>query len=92
MVDKLTASDAMFKEMQMRMGDPDVAADAAEFQKVAKAAADLEATSTAFATHRDIEKQVPARAFRGNSHAIQADPQHARLVSCMHACTANLVF
>ncbi len=53
MVDKLTAAEATFKEMQMRMGDPEVAANAAEFQRVAKAASDLESIATAFGQVRD---------------------------------------
>lgn len=58
MVDKLSAAEMTFKEMQMRMGDPEVAGNAEEFQKVAKAAADLEQTSNTFALHRDTEKQL----------------------------------
>ena len=41
-------SDSSFKEMQLRMGDPEVAGNATEFQRVAKAAADLEGIATAF--------------------------------------------
>lgn len=48
MVDKLSAAESTFKEMQLRMGDPDVAGNAAEFQRVAKAAADLEGIATAY--------------------------------------------
>ena len=48
MIDKLQQAESTFKEMQLRMGDPDVAANATEFQRVAKAAADLEGISTAF--------------------------------------------
>jgi hypothetical protein len=58
MVDKLSDASSTFKEMQMRMADPDVAADATEFQRVAKAAADLEPTSTAFAQHQELEQQI----------------------------------
>ncbi len=48
MVDKLSAAESTFKEMQLRMGDPAVAGNATEFQRVAKAAADLEGIATAF--------------------------------------------
>lgn len=58
MVDKLVNATQTFKEMQMRMGDPDVASDASEFQRVAKAAADLEGMVNAFAQHQDLEKQI----------------------------------
>ncbi|KAG1668296.1 hypothetical protein FOA52_011193 [Chlamydomonas sp. UWO 241] len=64
MVEKLTDASSTFREMQMRMADPDVAADPAEFQRVAKAASDLEPTSNAFAQHQELEKQIQdARAY-----------------------------
>jgi hypothetical protein len=34
MIDKLTAAERTYKELQLRMSDPDVAANATEFQKV----------------------------------------------------------
>lgn len=34
MSDKLRAAESTFKELQLRMADPDVASDASEFQKV----------------------------------------------------------
>jgi hypothetical protein len=34
MVDKLAAAERTYKELQLRMSDPDVAANATEFQKV----------------------------------------------------------
>jgi peptide chain release factor 1 len=34
MIDKLAAAERTFKELQLRMSDPDVAANATEFQKV----------------------------------------------------------
>ena len=58
MIDKLSQAELTFKEMQLRMGDPDVAADATEFQRVAKAAADLEQTANSFAQYKDVEKQL----------------------------------
>lgn len=48
MVDKLQATEMTFKEMQLRMADPEVAADASEFQRVAKAAADIEDVVSAY--------------------------------------------
>ncbi|GAX77554.1 hypothetical protein CEUSTIGMA_g4998.t1 [Chlamydomonas eustigma] len=64
MVDKLTAAESTFREMQLRMSDPDVAGNSTEFQKVAKAAADLEGVATTFIQHKDIEKQlIDAQAY-----------------------------
>jgi peptide chain release factor 1 len=34
MIDKLTAAERTYKELQLRMSDPEVAANATEFQKV----------------------------------------------------------
>ena len=74
MVDKLNAAGATYREMQLRMGDPDVAADAAEFQKVAKAAADLEATATSYAEYQDVEKQLAdAQAYLKEVRASESD-------------------
>ena len=42
MVDRLMAEEMAYKELQLRMADPEVASDATEFQKVAKKAADIE--------------------------------------------------
>lgn len=58
MVDKLSQAEVTFKEMQLRMGDPDVAADATEFQRVAKAASDLEQTANSFSRYKDVERQL----------------------------------
>jgi protein subunit release factor A len=49
MIDKLTAAESTFREMQLRMSDPDIAGNSTEFQKVAKAAADLERVAMTFA-------------------------------------------
>ncbi len=58
MVDKLRAAEATYRELQMKMADPEVAANSNEFQKVAKAAADLEETVNAFRLYRDTEQQL----------------------------------
>jgi peptide chain release factor 1 len=58
MVDKLSAAESTFREMQIRMADPQIASDATEFQKVAKAAADLELTALTFSKHKELEKQL----------------------------------
>lgn len=39
MIDKLAAAERTYKELQLRMSDPDVAANATEFQKVGSIAA-----------------------------------------------------
>lgn len=61
-LDKLKSADATYREMQMRMADPDVANNNDEFQKVAKAAADLEPSVNMYRSYMDTEKQLQARA------------------------------
>lgn len=58
MLDKLSAAEQTFKELQMRMADPEVAANANEFQVVAKAASDLEFTVNTFRSYKDTEQQL----------------------------------
>ncbi|GLC44502.1 hypothetical protein PLESTB_000066400 [Pleodorina starrii] len=76
MVEKLRAAEATFKELQMKMADPEVAANAGEFQKVAKAAADLEETVNTYRTYKDTEKQLSeAQAYLKNE--VADDPEMA---------------
>lgn len=58
MVDKLRAAESTFKELQLRMADPEVAANSSEFQKVAKAAADLDQTVSTYRAHQEAEQQL----------------------------------
>ncbi|KAG2494981.1 hypothetical protein HYH03_006914 [Edaphochlamys debaryana] len=58
MEEKLRAAEMTFKDLQTKMADPDVAANASEFQVVAKAAADLEATVNTFRAYKDTEQQL----------------------------------
>lgn len=44
--------------LQMRMADPEVAASTTEFQKVAKAAADIEPTVAAFRAYNEAQLAV----------------------------------
>ena len=47
-LDKLKAANTTFRELQVRMADPDVAADPNEFMKVSKQAGELEETSRVY--------------------------------------------
>lgn len=77
-MDKLSAAESTFKEMQLRMADPDVAANAAEFQRVAKAAADLELTSLTYQKHKEAEQQLAdSQAYLKE---VSSDPEMAELV------------
>ncbi|GLI68336.1 hypothetical protein VaNZ11_012737 [Volvox africanus] len=76
MVEKLGAAEATFKELQMKMADPEVAANSIEFQKVAKAAADLEETVTTYRAYKDTEKQLSdAQTYLKNE--VGDDPEMA---------------
>ena len=76
MVDKLTAAELTFKELQMRMADPEVAANSTEFQKVAKLAADLEETVNTFRAHKETEQQL-ADAEKYLKEEVGNDPEMA---------------
>lgn len=76
MVDKLRAAEMTFKELQMRMADPEVAASATEFQKVAKAASDLETTVNTYRAYQDTEQQL-ADAQKYLKEEASSDPEMA---------------
>mmetsp|Transcript_8420 Transcript_8420/g.22481 ORF Transcript_8420/g.22481 Transcript_8420/m.22481 type:complete len:440 (+) Transcript_8420:909-2228(+) len=57
-VDKLKASELTYKEMQLRMADPEVASNVKEFQRIAKLASDLEGLVNSYRLHADVEKQL----------------------------------
>uniref|UniRef100_A0A383V435 Prokaryotic-type class I peptide chain release factors domain-containing protein n=2 Tax=Tetradesmus obliquus TaxID=3088 RepID=A0A383V435_TETOB len=74
MVDKLRAAEGTFKELQLRMADPDVANNSQEFQKVARAASELEQTVNAYRQHQDAEKQLAeARVYLKEEAASDPD-------------------
>ncbi|KAG2434184.1 hypothetical protein HXX76_007910 [Chlamydomonas incerta] len=76
MVDKLRAAEMTFKELQMRMADPEVAANASEFQKVAKAASDLETTVNTYRAYTDTEQQL-TDAVKYLKEEASSDPEMA---------------
>ncbi|KAF5830927.1 peptide chain release factor [Dunaliella salina] len=57
-VDKLKASELTYKEMNLRMADPEVANNIKEFQRIAKLASDLEGLVNSYRLHADVEKQL----------------------------------
>ncbi|KAF6265581.1 peptide chain release factor [Scenedesmus sp. NREL 46B-D3] len=74
MVDKLRAAEGTFKELQLRMADPDVANNSQEFQKVARAAAELEQTVNAYRQHQDAQQQLEeARVYLKEEAASDPD-------------------
>eukprot|EP00882_Tetradesmus_deserticola_P011386 GHRQ01012046.1.p1 GENE.GHRQ01012046.1~~GHRQ01012046.1.p1 ORF type:complete len:438 (+),score=244.01 GHRQ01012046.1:333-1646(+) len=74
MVDKLRAAEGTFKELQLRMADPEVANNSQEFQKVARAAAELEQTVNAYRQHQDAEQQLQeARVYLKGEAASDPD-------------------
>lgn len=77
LVDKLTAVESTFKELQLRMADPDVVGKSDEYQKVAKAAGELEQTVTAFRQYQSTEQQV-AEAEKYLREEAASDPEMAQ--------------
>jgi peptide chain release factor 1 len=72
LVDKLRATEETYSELQARMAQPDVASDADEFQRVAKAAAELEPAVSLFREIASLEEQLEAarRFFKDESAAL----------------------
>ncbi|MEW5318236.1 MAG: hypothetical protein WDW38_009474 [Sanguina aurantia] len=58
--DKLSAAEMTHRELQLRMADPEVAGDAQEFLRVAKAAGDLDATVASFQAYQAAEAELIA--------------------------------
>ncbi|KAL6749526.1 peptide chain release factor [Haematococcus lacustris] len=75
MEDKLKATEMTYKELQLRMADPDVAADASEFQKVAKAASDVEDMVLSYRRYKELEKQLSES--QAYLKEVQGDPEMA---------------
>ena len=71
------AAEMTFKEMQLRMADPEVAGNATEFQRVARAAAELEETVNTFRDYLSTEGQL-------------TDTQVGNVLLMTPACTALL--
>ncbi|KAI8468091.1 MAG: peptide chain release factor [Monoraphidium minutum] len=76
MLDKLKTAEMTFKELQLRMADPEVAASNDDFQKVAKAAAELETTVNAYKAHQEAEAALTA-AQRYLKEEASSDPDLA---------------
>jgi hypothetical protein len=71
-LEKLAAAESTYRELQLRMADPTVAANAGEFQKVAKAASDLEETVNAYRSYRETEAALQARGRAAVRAALSA--------------------
>jgi peptide chain release factor 1 len=72
LVDKLRATEETYSELQGRMAQPDVASDADEFQRVAKAAAELEPAVALYREVGALEAALEAarRFFKEESAAL----------------------
>jgi len=58
MEEKLKSTEFTFLELQMRMADPEVAGDSREFQRVAKAASDIEDLVNSYRKHLALSAQL----------------------------------
>ncbi|KAJ9513519.1 hypothetical protein QJQ45_006165 [Haematococcus lacustris] len=99
MEDKLKATEITYKELQLRMADPDVAADASEFQKVAKAASDVEDMVLSYSCgvsptgcdrrYKELEKQLS----EAQAYLKEVQDRLAQPSACLHVslhCPASL--
>eukprot|EP00878_Enallax_costatus_P023528 GHUV01025028.1.p1 GENE.GHUV01025028.1~~GHUV01025028.1.p1 ORF type:complete len:285 (+),score=106.07 GHUV01025028.1:739-1593(+) len=94
MVDKLDAAESIFKELQLRMADPEVANNATEFQKVARAASELETTVNTYKQHQDVQQQLESARVYLKSDEAASDPDMAEFtreeISELEGQTAEL--
>ncbi|KAK9842018.1 hypothetical protein WJX81_004389 [Elliptochloris bilobata] len=76
-LDKLKDTEQTYNELSMRMADPEVAASTTDFQRVAKAAADIEPTVAAFRAYN--EAQLAVQEAREMLRESGDDPEMAEL-------------
>jgi peptide chain release factor 1 len=92
LVDKLRATEDTYGDLQARMAQPDVASDADEFQRVAKAAAELEPAVSLFREIGSLEEQLEAarRFFKEESTALGDGKGDADMVEMAREEVAEL--
>jgi peptide chain release factor 1 len=92
LVDKLRATEETYGELQQRMAQPEVASDADEFQRVAKAAAELEPAVSLFREVGSLEEQLEAarRFFKEESTALGDGKGDAEMVEMAREEVAEL--
>lgn len=92
LVDKLRATEETYTELQGRMAQPDVASDADEFQRVAKAAAELEPAVSLFREIGSLEQQLEAARsfFKEESTALGDGKGDADMVEMAREEVAEL--
>uniref|UniRef100_A0ACD5X5U3 Uncharacterized protein n=1 Tax=Avena sativa TaxID=4498 RepID=A0ACD5X5U3_AVESA len=58
LISKLESTEKAWKEMSVRLGDPDIVSDPSEYQKLAQSVADLGEVVTAYKQFKECERQI----------------------------------
>jgi peptide chain release factor 1 len=58
LISKLESTEKAWKEMSVRLGDPDIVSDPSEYQKLAQSVADLGEVVTAYRQFKECERQI----------------------------------
>ncbi|GJP32259.1 hypothetical protein CLOM_g16848 [Closterium sp. NIES-68] len=76
-ITKLDSAERTFKELSIRLADPDVASNATEYMKIAKSAGEIEEVARAYGEWKDLQQQlVDAKALAKES---ASDPEMAEM-------------
>ena len=84
MLEKLAALEAKYEQMTEKLADPNVVADQANYQKLAKGCADLEPLVTAFQNYKICQKQL------AEAKAMAAEEQDAEMAELTELEIAEL--
>eukprot|EP00898_Chlorokybus_atmophyticus_P007742 jgi/Chlat1/796/Chrsp104S01259 len=78
-IDKLESADRTYKELSVRLADPDVAGDPTEYQKLAKSLSDLQQVVDCYAAYRDSTQQL--KETKELVREASSDPEMAAMVA-----------
>ncbi|KAM0848298.1 hypothetical protein ACQ4PT_054473 [Festuca glaucescens] len=75
LISKLESTEKAWKEMSVRLGDPDIVSDPSEYQKLAQSVADLGEVVTAYRQFKECERQIEETKENGD------DPDMAEMIA-----------
>ncbi|MBZ5514321.1 MAG: peptide chain release factor 1 [Acidobacteriia bacterium] len=85
MLDKLAEIERKYEELTVQLGDPEVLADAARYQKAAKAHADLAEVVEKYRRWKDLEKSI-----RGTKELLEESSSDSEMKALAHEELAHL--
>uniref|UniRef100_A0A0D9XUW7 Prokaryotic-type class I peptide chain release factors domain-containing protein n=1 Tax=Leersia perrieri TaxID=77586 RepID=A0A0D9XUW7_9ORYZ len=79
LIAKLDSAEKAWKEMSVRLADPDIVSDPSEYQKLAQSVAELDQVVTTYRQFKDCEKQIEeAKALQKEN---EDDPDMAEMIN-----------